>query len=107
MVFLETAIFSKTIQSLLTDDEYRVLQVALAENPAKGDLISGGAGLRKLRWARPGTGKSGGLRTIYYWAVAEDQILMVFAYPKSKMENLTDKQLVELAKVAKEEFGNG
>lgn len=32
---------------------------------------------------------------------------MVFAYPKSKMENLTDRQLAELAKVAKEEFGNG
>lgn len=44
---------------------------------------------------------------IYYWAVAQDQILMVFAYPKSRMENLTGKQLAELAKVAREEFGNG
>lgn len=107
MIFLETSIFSKAIQALLTDDEYRELQMALLENPAKGDLIPGGAGLRKLRWARQGTGKSGGIRTIYYWAVAQDQILMVFAYPKSRIENLTDKQLAELAKVAKEEFGNG
>jgi len=107
MIFIETTIFSKTIQALLTDDEYRELQAVLLESPARGDLITGGAGLRKLRWARQGTGKSGGLRTIYYWAVAQDQILMVFAYPKSKMENLTDKQLALLAKVAKEEFGNG
>lgn len=107
MVFLETSIFSRAIQSLLSDDEYRELQMALLENPAKGDLIPAGAGLRKLRWARQGTGKSGGLRTIYYWAVAQDQILMVFAYPKSRMDNLTDRQLAELAKVAKEEFGNG
>ncbi len=107
MVFLETSIFSRTIQSLLSDDEYRELQMALMENPEKGDLIPGGSGLRKIRWARQGTGKSGGLRTIYYWAVAQDQILMLFAYPKSRMENLTDKQLAELARVAREEFGNG
>lgn len=107
MVFLETSIFSRAIQSLLSDDEYRELQMALLEDPEKGDLIPGGAGLRKIRWARQGTGKSGGLRTIYYWAVAQDQILMLFAYPKSRMENLTDKQLAELARVAREEFGNG
>ncbi len=107
MIFIETSIFSKSIQALLSDDEYRELQGALLKNPARGDLISGGAGLRKLRWARQGTGKSGGLRTIYYWAVSLDRILLVFAYPKSKMENLTDKQLALLAKVAKEEFGNG
>lgn len=107
MVFLETSIFSRTIQSLLSDDEYRKLQIALMENPEKGDLIPGGSGLRKIRWARQGTGKSGGLRTIYYWALAQDQILMLFAYPKSRMENLTDRQLAELAKVAREEFGNG
>ena len=112
MIFIETSIFSKTIQTLLTDDEYRELQGALLENPARGDLIPGGAGLRKLRWARKGMGKSGGLRTVYYWAVyywavVQDQILMVFAYPKSKVENLTDQQLALLVKVAKEEFGNG
>jgi len=107
MIFIETSAFSKTIQALLTDDEYRELQEYLLENPAGGDLIPGGTGLRKLRWARSGTGKSGGLRTIYYWAVSLDQILMVFAYPKSKLENLTAKQLAQLAKVAKEEFGNG
>jgi len=64
MIFIETAAFSKTIQALLTDDEYRELQGALLENPARGDLIPGGAGLRKLRWARQGMGKSGGLRTV-------------------------------------------
>lgn len=107
MIFFETSLFSKSIQTLLSDDEYHELQEALLKNPARGDLISGGAGLRKLRWARQGTGKSDGLRTIYYWAVTLDRILLVFAYPKSKVENLTDKQLALLAKVAKEEFGNG
>lgn len=42
-----------------------------------------------------------------YWAVSRDQILMVFAYPKNELEGLSDRQLAELAKVAKKEFGNG
>ncbi len=107
MVFIETSAFSRIIRGLLSDDEYRELQSALLEYPALGTLIRGGAGLRKLRWARKGTGKSGGIRTIYYWAVAQDQVLMVYAYPKNKMADLTDKQLSELASVAKKEFGNG
>lgn len=107
MVFLETSFFTRTIRALLSDDEYRELQVALLENPALGSLIRGGGGLRKLRWARRGGGKSGGLRTIYYWAVGEDRILMVFAYPKNKMDNMNESQLAELARVASEEFGHG
>ena len=107
MVFIETSVFSKAVRALLADDEYRALQETLLEHPALGKLIRGGAGLRKLRWARKGTGKRGGIRTIYYWAVARDQILMVYAYPKNEMADLTDKQLAELAKVAKKEFDNG
>ena len=107
MVFIETAAFSRIIRSLLSDDEYRKLQSALLANPACGNLIRGGAGLRKLRWARKGMGKSGGMRTIYYWAVAKDQVLMVYGYPKNEMADLTGRQLAELAKVAKKEFGNG
>lgn len=107
MIFIETSYFSKAIQALLTDEEYRELQMMLLERPDRGDLIPGGSGLRKVRWARQGMGKIGGIRTIYYWAVGQDRILMVYAYPKNKMENLTDKQLALLAKVAKEEFGNG
>lgn len=107
VVFLATPIFTRTIVALLPDDEYRLLQAALIHNPARGGLMRGGRGLRKLRWARPGTGKRGGLRTIYYWAVAEDRILMIYAYPKSLRDNLSSRQVKDLAKVAKEEFRDG
>jgi len=107
MVFVETSAFSRIIRTLLADEEYRQLQVALLENPALGDLIRGGSGLRKLRWARRGAGKRGGIRTIYYWAAAQDRMLMVYAYPKNEMADLSGRQLAELAKVAKKEFENG
>lgn len=95
------------IVGLLSDEEYRLLQALLIEDPARGPLIRGSRGLRKLRWARSGMGKRGGLRTIYYWAVAANRILMVYAYSKNTMEDLTARQLRELSKLAHEEFGDG
>lgn len=60
--------------------------------PDAGSLIPGGGGLRKLRWAIPGKGKSGGVRTIYYWN-QQHCIYMLFYYTKNKQENLTPKEL--------------
>lgn len=102
MEFIETPLFTKQILDLLPDDEYAELQVILAANPQRGDLIPSGGGIRKIRHARPGTGKSGGIRVIYYWITAEDQILMLLAYPKAKQENLTPAQIDELRTLVKD-----
>jgi len=71
-------------------------------NPDAGDLIKGGGGIRKLRWGRPGGGKSGGIRTIYFWRKEQDQILMLVAYPKSMKDNLTVKEATVLRDLVKE-----
>jgi hypothetical protein len=47
--FIETPTFTRTITVLLSDDSYSQMQMALVENPALGDLIRGGGGIRKLR----------------------------------------------------------
>jgi len=39
----------------------------LAHHPTAGDLVPGTGGIRKLRWALPGRGKSGGARVIYFF----------------------------------------
>jgi len=67
MVFIETPTFTKTVTGLLTDEEYRLLQNELTLNPEAGDLIPGGGGIRKIRFAIQGKGKRGGGRLIYYW----------------------------------------
>jgi mRNA-degrading endonuclease RelE of RelBE toxin-antitoxin system len=77
MIFIETSIFTKEIQHLLSDDNYRMLQTALMLRPDAGSLIKGSGGLRKIRWSLPGTGKRGALRIIYYWS-ASDTILCFF-----------------------------
>ena len=102
MEFIETPTFTRLLASLLTDDEYRVFQNVLVENPARGDLIAGGGGTRKLRHALPGQGKSGGVRAVYYWIRDAHQIYMLLIYPKSKKDNLTDQETAVLREFVKE-----
>lgn len=57
MIFIETSVFTRQVQELLTDEEYAVFQSALAANPEAGDVIEGTGGLRKVRVAASGRGK--------------------------------------------------
>jgi len=101
MVFIETSIFTKEIEPLLSDDSYRMLQTALMLRPDAGSLIRGSGGLRQIRWSLPGTGKRGALRIIYYWS-APDTIFMLFPYRKTEQEDLTKEQLKLLRRTVKE-----
>lgn len=102
MIFIETPTFTRLIADLLDDDEYSKMQMELVKRPDVGDLIKNGGGIRKLRWKRAGTGKSGGIRVIYYWLTEDNQILMLVAYPKSVKDNLTDKETAILRNLVKE-----
>ena len=102
MIFIETPTFTRMVTALLTDKEYRELQVTLATDPERGALIQGGGGIRKIRCAMEGTGKSGGIRVIYYWLRDDQQILMLVAYPKSQKDTLTAKEVAILRALVKE-----
>ncbi len=104
MRFVETPIFTKTITRLLDDDEYRGLQIALMLRPEQGPVIRGAGGLRKVRWARLGAGKRGGLRVIYYWAPAESVFYMLYVYSKNEQGDLTPGQARWLGQLVREEF---
>ena len=90
--FVETPVFTKLLSEILKDDEYRVLQGYLSGKPEAGNIIKESGGLRKLRWAAKGKGKSGGSRVIYYWVTDKEKILMVFIYSKNKTEDLSSEQ---------------
>jgi len=59
MVIIETPIFTQRIQAVLSEEEYRLLQIQLVDRPDSGKIIRGSGGLRKLRWAAGGHGKRG------------------------------------------------
>lgn len=101
MEFIETPTFTRMVTELLSDDEYRDLQNTLVEDPGRGDIIKGGGGIRKLRHAVQGRGKSGGVRVIYYWVKDNHQIFMLVVYPKAKKDNLTDKETAILREYVK------
>jgi hypothetical protein len=103
MIFLETPAFTRRITTLLTDEEYAALQASLAEQPGLGDVITEGGGIRKLRVAVRGRGKSGGARVIYYWLVRRDRIYLLGAYAKNEKADLTRKEIKGLRRAVEEE----
>ncbi len=104
MVIVETTVFTRQVRELLSDDEYRELQIALVQRPNAGAIIVGSGGLRKIRWTLKGKGKRGGSRVIYFWAVAQEQLLMLFIYGKSEREDLTREQVKILRRIVEEEY---
>ena len=102
MEFIETPTFTRLVTALLSDDAYRDLQNELAEDPERGNIIRNGGGIRKMRFAVPGRGKSGGVRVIYYWIKDDHQIYLLVVYPKSKKDTLTDKETSILRELVKE-----
>lgn len=106
MVIIETPIFTKQIQDVMEDDDYAELQQALCTNPVAGDPIKGTGGLRKIRWGALGKGKRGGARIIYYWLSQDDQIYMLYVYPKNVQVDLTEQQKKILMHLVQEELQN-
>ena len=102
MEFIETKKFAALLYEFLDDDSYFDLQLSLIERPDRGSIIKGGGGIRKLRFAVGGKGKSGGVRVIYYWLTEAGQMYMLHLYAKSRKDDLTDAEVAELRSLVKE-----
>ena len=72
--------------------------------PEQGAIIPGSGGLRKVRWARRGGGKRGGLRVIYFWSATERAFYRLYIYAKSEQGDLTTAQARVLGRLVREEF---
>jgi len=104
MVIVETSAFTRQVLKLLSDEQYRELQLRLTEQPDMGDLIKGSGGLRKVRWMTEGKGKRGGIRVIYYWAIQREQLLLLLLYAKNERDDLTSEQVKKLRTIIEAEF---
>jgi mRNA-degrading endonuclease RelE of RelBE toxin-antitoxin system len=74
------------------------------KRPDTGKVIRGSGGLREMRWGVKGRGKRGGSRVIYYWAVNQDQLLMLLIYPKNVRDDLSQNQLNVLRRIVEAEY---
>lgn len=87
---IETPEFAKFAKANgLGNDDRREIAVTIASDPTIGTLIRETGGLRKLRVARHGGGKSGGYRVIYYYHDADIPIFLITGFSKTEMENLS------------------
>ena len=82
---------------LLADADRRAIIDHLAAHPAAGDLIEGTGGVRKLRWARDGRGKSGGVRVIYYFHSEAMPLYLLTMFAKNERTNLSKAERNALA----------
>ncbi len=111
--FIITKEFDNTWKKLgLGDDELSELEIFLCKNPNAGDVMEGTGGVRKLRWALEGQGKSGGARIIYLDIVFAKHIYLITAFQKNEKANLSKlernemKTIVTAIKKAEKEAQN-
>ncbi len=83
----------------LADKDLLTLEVLLLENPRLGDVIEGTGGARKMQIQLEGRGKSGGGRVIYLDVFEQENLYLLFAYPKNVQENLTPDQKKAIRKM--------
>lgn len=103
--FVEAPAFSRYRDNYLNDEEFAILQLALAANPEEGDLIPGAGGVRKLRWkdSRRKKGKRGGLRVIYYCFLTDEEIWLMTLYDKDEAADLSKDEKDQLRRALEAE----
>jgi hypothetical protein len=96
LTVIETPLFQRQWPLYWTEDERGSFCAYIAERPNIGDVVPESGGLRKVRWRREGSGKSGGVRVIYYTRTPEGELILLTLYAKSKTDNLTGSKLKEI-----------
>jgi len=105
---VEVEPFPTRAKQVWSEEERLEFITYIAWNPQAGACIPGTGGLRKVRWSRPGAGRRGGVRVIYYFHDASMPLFLLTVYPKSKRATLTRSQLEALRRLAakvKESYG--
>lgn len=97
MVFIESQSFTRRLAKLAgdsSDDVLRQLQSDLLQNPERGDVVRGLAGIRKARVSDPvrGKGKRGGYRYLHLYLKQRGHIHLLFLFGKDEQEDLTEEQ---------------
>ena len=84
---------------LLPPDEQLAMELHIVQNPEAHPVIAGTGGVRKAPWGRPGRGKRGGVRTIFYFASAADCLFLLDIYAKNQKADLTADDKRELRRI--------
>ena len=106
MKIVRTRTFGRQAGKLLTEAELRSAENEIAADPLAWPVIQGTGGCRKARASRGSSGKSGGVRIIYYFWANEDVVYMLTVYAKSQQEDLPAADKKALRKLIDELLGS-
>ena len=97
---IETNAFLAAAKAAGMDEEEReALAAVVASNPTAGDLMQGTGGCRKLRYKKPGTGKSGGYRVVTWFGGGDIPVFLLTVFGKNERANLSKAERNVLAKL--------
>jgi mRNA-degrading endonuclease RelE of RelBE toxin-antitoxin system len=89
---ISTHTFDAKADRLLSADERANLEFALAKDPEAHPIIPGLNGVRKARFGKQGTGKRGGVRVIYFYAIVAEQVWLLAVYAKNEKDDLSNDE---------------
>ena len=84
----ETPTFVAEAAKIWSTDERLEFFEWIAVEPEAGSVITGSGGCRKVRWSRPGMGKQGGVRVIYFSRLDAGELCMLLVYPKAARDTI-------------------
>jgi hypothetical protein len=96
LTVVESPIFQKLWPLYWSEEERGEFAAHIAAHPDIGVVIRGSGGVRKVRWSRPGTGKSGGVRVVYLLRNEEGEVYLLTLFAKSESENIPLAVLKEI-----------
>lgn len=96
MEIIRTRVYERKSAKLLTDAEILAAEQEIAAQPERWPVVAGTGGIRKARAAKGASGKSGGVRIMYYFWATETVIYLLDVYAKNQKETLSaaDKKLL-------------
>ena len=96
LTVVETLLFQKQWPLYWSEEQRGEFAAYIAEYPDAGDVVPESGGIRKVRWRRAGSGKSGGVRVIYFMRSVEEELVLLTVYAKRKTDNITGAKLKEI-----------
>lgn len=105
MVFIQARKFSERWDALhLTDDDLHALEIAIMSDPNRPPIVQHTGGLRKLRFAPPGSGrgKSGAFRVCYAYFEQVQVVHLLVIYAKNETDNLSARERAAIKKLIAE-----
>jgi hypothetical protein len=98
---VETAEFLSRASKLMSDEQRAGIVEMLARDPECGEILQGTGGVRKVRVALGGRGKSGGARVIYYFHSQRLPVFALTVFAKNERANLTAAERNAMAAVVR------